>query len=103
MTHPFSLPVLISQIPHVQKIHNHALAHPELVQNHLSQLALQKHIKEQHEVPRVEKTDQEVAVSPDRRQKQQKKDQENRERQESKSEQDQIFEQLHQHIIDVEV
>lgn len=103
MTHPYSLPVLISQIPYVQQIHNHALAHPELLQSHLSQLALQKHIQEQNEVPKVDKTDENVAVSPDGGQKQQAREQEKKDKQESKSEQDQIFELLDQHIIDVKV
>lgn len=103
MTHPISLPVLISQMPHVQKIHNHALTHPEVLQTHLSQLALQKHIQEQHEVPKVEKTDEDFAVSPDGRQQQQGRDHEQKEKQESRSEEDQIFDQLDQHIIDIEV
>ena len=103
MTHPYSLPVLISQIPYVQQIHNYAAAHPELLQSHLSQLALQKHIQEQKEVPKVDKTDTNIGVSPDTGQKQQAKGQEQKEKQEPKSEQDQIFELLDQHIIDVQV
>ena len=65
MVAPLDISVLVSQLPHLQKMQNAEQFHPEAMQTQLSRKALEKQIRERGLVPRAERGEASQKVSRD--------------------------------------
>lgn len=65
MVSPLDISVLVSQLPHLQKLQNTEQFHPEAMQTQLSRKALEKQIRERGLVPRTERGEAALKVKPD--------------------------------------
>ncbi len=65
MVSPLDISVLVSQLPHLQKLQNAEQFHPEAMQTQLSRKALEKQIRERGLVPRAERGEAAQKVTRD--------------------------------------
>lgn len=65
MVNPLALPVLISQIPHVQKLQDAVQTHPEIAQTQAAIVAAEEQKRVRDQVPEAEKGQAMSSISPE--------------------------------------
>ncbi|MFP4071048.1 MAG: hypothetical protein ACLFTB_03265 [Desulfovibrionales bacterium] len=70
MVKPIELPVLLSQLPQIQKLQHAIQSRPEYAQTLAAQQTLEKQKESHHQVPKTEETEAKLSISPDGRQEQ---------------------------------